>query len=472
MNEKFTNQFELLGNLVTGDSQKDSVHDFYRNYFKLPGNPFPPSGIADVTEENPPFQQEVYNKILNFIKTSYMEKQFHSLCIVGEYGTGKTHTLRFIEHVVNTYMNKGDQAARAIYVERPRIEINELNRTILRRLGLDTVRKYIWFAIRDLILIEMSEESEHFKTFRNGLTIPQPKPNEARLWNENDVPVPSKFTEVFNPETLNDYRTFLKSLEQKGWKREQIRYYLIDILVKAVGEEASVDLAPTFIALLLTQDEKSFSSWESLVSITNPKATSSLSAPNFLQFLLQIMKLNGIAYVYLLLDEFEEVPEGNLLTPRQRQQYLYTLREVFDKFQEGLAVIMAITPGGLAALTAVSTPLSDRLETANLSPLDTEDAVKLIQFYLNNERESSESIQDKPDKDDIFPVSEKLLEFILINLPKNVQRTPRNLIQFLNRLFAYAQRSNITELDEETCILVLNEFGAAKPSEPNKRGRK
>ena len=133
------------------------------------------------------------DEIVNFIKRSYSDRQFHSLIITGDYGTGKTHTLRFIEYVVNTFMNIGDQSARAIYVERPRLEANELNRTILRRLGLDTVRKYIWFAIRDVFISDIKEDSEDFQSLRRTLTLPKQKPGSAlsgirRMWDEEDAP--------------------------------------------------------------------------------------------------------------------------------------------------------------------------------------------------------------------------------------------------------------------------------------------
>src|ERR1700750_1060796 len=162
MSEDFKDR---LSKLVVGDEITDEVHEFFKDTFKLPGNPFPPSGIADATEENPPLRPETASEIVNFIERSYRDQKFHSMIVTGEYGTGKTHTLRFIEQVVNTYMNIGDQSARAIYVERPRLEANELNRTILRRLGFDTVRKYIWFAIRDVILQEIKEESVDFQDF-------------------------------------------------------------------------------------------------------------------------------------------------------------------------------------------------------------------------------------------------------------------------------------------------------------------
>ena len=166
---------------------------------------------------------------------------------------------------------------------------------------------------------------------------------------------------------------------------------------------------------------------------------SSLRAPTFLQFLLRIMHRNGIAYVYLLLDEFEEVPQGSLLSPRQRQEYLYTMREVFDKIRDGLAVVISITPGALTALTEIATPLADRSwQRIDLPPLELEDAVKLVQFYFDREREGSSIKRVKPGE--IKPLTRELLHYVLDQFPANIQKTPRNLIQFLNRLLDYVAR--------------------------------
>jgi hypothetical protein len=476
MSGNLKDRLGALSGLVAGDRAADEVHSFFKRHFKLPGNPFPPSGIADATEENPPLRPKVEKEILDFIESSYRDRQFHFMIVTGDYGTGKTHTLRFIEQVVNTYMNVGDQSARAAYVERPRLEANELNRTVLRRLGFDTVRKYIWFALREVLVQEILNDSNEFRGLRRSLTLPQTKPGGAlrgnrRLWNEEDVPIPKTFNEVFSDESLDDYRTFLLTLERNGWNREAVRYYLVHCLVTAIGEDISLDLADSFIALLLARDEKSFSSWESLVSISKPKAGSSLQAPTFLQFLLRIMERNGIAYVYLLLDEFEEVPQGNLLSPRQRQEYLYTLREVFDKIPKGLAVVMAITPGALTALTEIATPLADRnWRTIHLQPIELEDAVKLVRFYFDRERKGSSIKGVKSGS--IRPLDKTILGYILEHLPPNVQKTPRNLIQFLHRLFDYAAQNSIPKIDEELAEQVINDFAAMKPSQsqpPRKR---
>lgn len=461
-------QLDALSKIVTDDDAPDEIRDFFRQHFHLPGNPFPPSGIADATEENPPLTPEIAEQVLDFILRSYKSGQSDSMIVSGEYGTGKTHTLRFIEHVVNSLMNKGDRRARAIYIERPRIEVHELNRTILRSLGHDTVRKYIWVAIHGVLLKEITSQSQNFKQLKRNLSTKTNKGPRQRvsadapgLFATEDLPLSALIDTVFSTEALADYRTFLAALEGKGWDREIVRPFLVQCLLQAVGDDATTELPQAFVALLLARDEASFATWETIVSISKTKSLSSLRAPTFLQFLLHVMKLNGIVYVYLLLDEFEEVPQGFLLSPRQRQDYLYTMREVFDKVRRGLGVVMAIVPGALVSLNELAPPFADRNpRKVDLPPIQIDEAVKVVQSYFDRERKNSDFKHIR--KGDLKPLNRELLSYVLDNLPPSAPRTPRSLIQFLHRLLDHAAQYKVEDITPEITQSLLAEFGVAK----------
>jgi hypothetical protein len=462
--DNISEQLDELDQLVLNGQAPDETRNFFRQHLNLPGNPFPPSGIADVSSINPPLRSATFSEILDFIRDGYRIRRSQFLVIRGDYGTGKTHILRFIEHIVNTRMNRGDHAARAIYVERPRIEAQELNRTILRSLGHDTIRKYVWFSIHTILLQDVQNSAARLQTLKQQLTalagggkkkgVPSPT---GGLFSDATLHLPA-LDDVFKPETIADYRTFLARLERNGWSREDVRPYLTEVLLEALGDASFVELAQAFVALLISSDEARFSSWETLLGITNLKTVSSLRAPTFLQVLLRIMELNGIVYVYLLLDEFEEVSQGAFLSMRQRQDYLYTVREVLDKIQNGLSLVMAISPGGWDALVAEATPLADRnSRRVSLELLDVGDAVKLVQFYLDQERDDSEFKSG-----DLWPLSQELIAFVLDKFPVGVERTPRNVIQFFHRFLDYAAKKQITSLSQEVASTLLQEFGAVK----------
>ncbi|RYX84237.1 hypothetical protein EON83_11115 [bacterium] len=460
MNSELQQRLEALSQLVSGELQEDAQAGFWAK-FGLSGNPFPPSGIADASEENPPLRDDVTKSILRFIIQSYKSRSTQSLILRGDYGTGKTHTLRFIEHTVNSLMGLGDQTARAIYVERPRIEAHELNRTILKSLGLDTVRKYIWFAIKGQIAQEIANDSERFQELKTSLTTPK-RPLKSAVPPPmliQDVPqtMSASLSQVFDVTKLEDHRHFLLRFDSAKWNRELLRPFIIQCLLTVVGENFSSELAGIFVALLLSRDESTFTSWENLTGLIRSKATASLRAPEFLDFLVKILNINGIAYLYLLLDEFEEVPQGFLLTPRQRQDYLYTMREVFDRIREGVAIVMAITPSAFDVLNELATPFADRQSNiVDLDAISVQDAVRLAEFFLSRKREG-EALESN-----IYPLSEELLEYTIENFPTNAQRTPRSLIQFLYQLFEHAENENVAEIGELVVKDVLDQFSASK----------
>ncbi len=479
MDTHVSGRLAKLDKLVTEGATADPNHHFFESHFHLPGNPFPPPGIADPSGANPPLRDDIFDQVFNFIEHGYATRQHQFLVVRGEYGSGKTQTLRFIEYIVNTHMNKGDRAARAIFVERPRLDAQELNRSILRTLGQDTVNKYVWFVVRGELLKDLAQPPRQFEDVKKALLerrIQGQRGRKARQQNslqlgllaEDDPLLSAPFDAVFNLETVRDYRTFITELESKGWSREDVRPYLTMLLERALGAP-DTSLAQTFVALLLAPDEAAFSSWETLLTITNVKTPLPLRVPDFLRFLLQIMALNGIVYVYILLDEFEEVSQTALLTNRQRQDYIYTLREVLNGIQDGLSVVIGISSPGWDALQTEGVPFADVNHDMVILPrINVTDAVKLVQFYLDHEREGTVYQQG-----DLFPFNRELIAYILEHFPRAAQRTPRNLIQFMYRLLNRAAENQVTELTPGTIEPWLAEFGAIKAGQERPhRGRR
>lgn len=465
MSDMDSYQKEILSGLLSGDTSHVDAQDFWAQY-DLGGNPFPPSGIAATDGYNPPLDYAIAKKIINFINNGYYSKQRQFLVIKGDYGTGKTHTLRFIERAVNHYLFKGDHTARAIYVERPRIEAHELNRAILRSVGYDTVRKYTWFAIREILANEIQEPTEQFDGLRNKLTAPKSRTqqkSQSGLFDPRYLATLTPFDKVFNVENIQDYRIFLQSLETNGWNREEVRYYLEYLLHIAVGVDKPA-LEKAFVALLLAPDEATFTSWENLASISDPKILKSLRAPDFLEFLLKMLEINGIVYVYLLIDEFEEVSQGHLLSAKQRQDYLYTIREVLNRIYNGLSIVIAISPGGWDAISKVATPLADVSgQPLELGPINTDEAIRLVRYYYSTSRRDEKN-------NSIEPLDHAIIEYILNNFPRGIQLTPRNLIQFLYTLFDYLAEHRVTKLTEILVNQLLAQFGSSKSTRSSRLG--
>ena len=465
--QQLENQLE---HLVTDGVASPEVA-FLEEHYSLPFNPFAPNGIADASGDNPPLRSDDYRAVLDFIIKGYKTKQRQMMVLKGDYGTGKTHILRYVEQMVNQRMSWGGHAARAVYVERPRIEAHELNRNILRSLGYDTVKKYIWFVIRHALIRDMEEGAEVFTKIRNSLlavTASKGKVSGTRsLWDENDPSLSSLFGNLFEPDTLRDHRTFFDSLRAKGFRREDLRPYFVDLLLNATGYNDDFDLGQIFVALLLASDEAKFTSWEALTNFTGVKAASVPTPAMFLQFLLQVMALNGIVYVYLLLDEFEEVPQGQLLTARQRQDYLYTVREVLNKIPSGLSIIIGISPAGWDALARLATPLADASDNViELKPVSVGDAITLARFYFRRVRHGTEF---EPIVDTL-PLSQDVIAHIHAHFPKSAQPTTRNWIQFYHLVLDRVVEREMTTVTLQDVDSLLAEFGALKAGSATKTG--
>src|SRR5437870_440497 len=86
--------------LVKAPPEPSDDRNFFSQEFGLPGNPFTPGGIADATGDFPPLRDDQFEQVLGFIESSYQSPQTNFLVVYGDYGSGKTQLLRYVEFVV------------------------------------------------------------------------------------------------------------------------------------------------------------------------------------------------------------------------------------------------------------------------------------------------------------------------------------------------------------------------------------
>ncbi|MGA7733462.1 MAG: hypothetical protein WCD37_19540 [Chloroflexia bacterium] len=450
-----------LESLASEATSAESESQWLRENFALPYNPFPPSGISPDNPEGPPLRDqqghEISGLIGNFILSAYRNRgATQGLVVTGSYGTGKSHILRLMHNQINKRLGSGEEKALSIYVQRPRIEAQDLNREVLRSLGEDTVRKMIWYCIRGQIARDIESEASKLRELETRLVGPLFAKHTSSV-TEND------FTRVFKIENLEDYRVFFEAYDSHGWQRGKLFDYLSDVFTRTVQLLSPAQVVDSFVTLLIANDVESRESWESLLTLGQRRKVPLLAAPEFLQDLLRIIQLNGHVYTFLLIDEFEEVPAGYLLTRRQKADYMYTLMEILNKINVGLGLVLAITPEAWEVLTDEAPPLGDRLPTViRLGALDTKSMIRLLQTYLEHARNGANLIAETP----IFPFNDQTISTISAVLP---ERTPRNVLQFAHQLISYCALNKIKSIDEDTIRQVLVSFLAMKDIQPEKR---
>jgi hypothetical protein len=456
---KHTEDLFGLEGITTQVTSGEVQATFLRAHFNLPWNPFPPSGIATESPDAPPFREEHTRQISEFIRAAYRQRlTTKGLVIIGDFGTGKSHLLRLMEKQINE--NLAD--ARAIYVDRPRLEAQELNRAILRALGEDTVRKMTWFIVRQQLAEDIQQSSPELAQLRAKVEASKRPPWQTYLPGLDSATVPS-FEAVFNHKQIDDYREFFQAYDQQGWNRELLRDYFTNALRRLIVPQSPSEFVNAFVTLLLAPDEKAIASWESLLALGPRQAKTLLRPREFLQDLLKILALNGRNYTFLLIDEFEEVPLGALLTARQREDYLYTVSEVLNQIREGLGLVLSITPKAWERLTELTPQLKDRLpEVIQLGPLDARDVTNMIRYYLMRARENAK--KDDPtftyDEMDLRPFSPEVIQSLVTKFPTD--RTARNVLQFLYQLVEYCATNQIASITLEVLDEALKIFDTMK----------
>ncbi len=457
MEEPTRNDVFGLGGTASDIAAVEEESQWLRQHFALPFNPFPQSGISPEAPDGPPLPdekgQEIDSQIGRFIMSAFKDRvSTKGLAVIGSYGTGKSHLLRLMHKEITQWLGSGEEKALSIYIQRPRIEAQDVNREILKSLGEDTFRKMLWFSLRDTIAADAEASSDRLRELRQELQGPL-------FTNIGD----DEFTDVFGPSNLEDYRTFLAAFDALGLRREALLPYLTEVFVRAVAPTSPLEVAQGCVTLLLSRDDKARASWESLLALGKTRRVPLLAAPDFLEDLLSVFKMNGYVYTFLLIDEFEEVPSGYLLTRRQKADYMYTMMEVLNRIQKGLCLVLAITPEAWQNLTEVAPPLQDRIPTTiRLATLGKNSIIRLLQFYLGQARKDGKiEIEDH-----LFPFSEATVNQIHSSLPA---RTPRNILQFSYQVISYCFSNSITAITPETIKTVLKDFMAMKSVEAPKR---
>src|SRR6185369_14114814 len=83
-----------------------------RNYdyasLRLRGNPFPISGLTSDYAPYPLIDQQMDAEVHNFIQETLIGQEYGGLAILGDFGSGKTYALRYIETLLRTIVTTPD----------------------------------------------------------------------------------------------------------------------------------------------------------------------------------------------------------------------------------------------------------------------------------------------------------------------------------------------------------------------------
>lgn len=435
-------EFDLPSRDVLGKQNK-----YQRLY--LTRNPFPSVAVA---RENPLFpplstiDKTLQNLLVNFVET----KESRMAVVIGEYGSGKTHTLRLIQEKLQE--SEFPLRPKIVYIASAGYDMYSLLRNILDGFGRDEITKTIWRLLLEDIEAQ-SKEKSHRWLYENFVDPKTKSFNVMQGRLEDLAQEQQSVAPSLKRDDFLDYRIFLKKFTKLGFSIGQLRNYAIKFLSK------KLECSPLIAAELFdaTDDDalRSQAAWDKL-TVQGEKG-----APYKPEKEADVMKLvlNLTAYsgnydsFVLLVDEFEAVI-AKQVAPKQSDAYLRSLRLIFDQTaaQYPYLAILAANSEAWATATTVYPALTGRVTRIDLPKIGSTLAVEVVSNYLRSARVEN---VDVPGDGTMCPFSTEVIEWLseLSSL-----KTVKELVVYCRELIEYLANNPSIPLPVE--LSIVKEYAA------------
>lgn len=419
---------------IIGEGLRRREKDQSERYkpLNLPANPFPLASIAsvDLAPYFPPVRPHVQSEIEDFLRTTSRSHRFAGLRVIGDFGFGKTHLLRWLEYHIN---QSGKGKIRAFYIDNPGLSPRELLFAMTRGIGEEELRKQIWL----IILREFANQSaakgsafaESFFPSRRGVPPLQPS---LLPWLDD------RLRELSSNETLSNYQLFIWRFNDLKLDKERLKDFAAEALVPIVQ---NLEVVRQLISFALDEKYSAFKSW---MTLSSGEVRTSLLVPQQDHFraIINVLKHDEVHYLYLLADEFEDITSARL-TKRKQAEYSTALRILIGKNLQDFALIIAVTERGWKDLISVYPPIEERFSHfVSLTPLKKTEVRVLVQQYLDFSRRDSQ-YQDFLGR--LTPFAPEAIAA----LHRSLDRNPRTIIGFCHRLVEHCLDRKLTSIDAD-----------------------
>ena len=239
---------------------------------------------------------------------------------------GKTHTLRYITYLINDQLgNLPREAAIAIYLKNPRSSMAEMVSGLYNGIGKERLRQ----LIREPVLGNKELEEE---VVRGNL---------------------------------------VKNVQSK--------------LYETIGDDYTAELLANFA--FADQPDCDYA-WDAIMGAARKglPRVKEIRPEQFINSFFKLLRSRGFRHIYVLVDEFEDLP-GSALTKTKKREYAVGLRDLIDKNTQGFSLVIASNTDPWDAVKGLLPPLVNRFGlTIRLDNLTEEDACKLIEAYIGPAR--------------------------------------------------------------------------------------
>ena len=384
--------------------------------FGLKFNPFPSAGLPRYSRLGP-LDDENSVVIRRFIMSTYSKKEdetfgdFGGLTIIGDYGMGKTHLMRYIEFLINRLngSKRTNFSALTSFIDRPEDSPQKVIHRIIEQIGSDTLRKFIWLFMIDKF------EKEGLEKF-----VSEYSSRQKTITDTNE-----KWSALFAEPCKSNPREFLEKFRSLNGNFTKLQEECRSVVKSSIA--ADDILASRYLDLILPEKDAEVT-WDVLAGYIGNRDIQKREI-HFLKSIVRILRKSGYNLLYVFIDEFEDVSKlkGTKLT-----NYLLTLNTLINS-EKNWAVVVSLTREALKTIKKESPPLYERLtvESIQLEPLNTQKAAKLLTSYLNLARAKQENT---------FPFSANLIEQMVILSKGNY----RSFIRKANKIIETALLERIS----------------------------
>ena len=381
--------FEEIGREILDEALLEEWDKRYELY-GLKYNPFYISAIAPKIPKLPPLDSTVLEEIIEFIGATYRKQEFGGMVIIGDYGMGKSHTLKFIAHLINSYFgNIGDGKAEAIYVEEPKVSTFEVVSAMLSDIGEENIRKRVWHVIAHRFRQHVTRNG--FSRFSTGALF------------EKDE---AKREHLLSDQVVSNYKLFLQDYGSLFLDEDRLREFAQRELVKLFYEDAMI--TKEFDSFLFEKGDKAEKAWDTIrgLGAGGRKFAGKVRVDRFFNSLIEIFKDNGFRHIYLLIDEFEDVP--GYLSKQDTVKYLSQLRGLIDRNTECFSLILGVRDQAWEVIKNTNPAFFERMSRrVELVPLSEGDTRKIIESHLSLARKEDYEDKIKPFDPQLIPIIQR-----------------------------------------------------------------
>lgn len=406
--------------------------------FGLKANPFPIAGLSGIRAPYPLIDTTMDKEVHRFIDETLREKEYGGLAIVGEYGSGKTYTLRYIETLLRTIESRPDaEEVLVIYMERPATSLLALVADACNRIGRVRIRNILLEMVFSELPAVLNPSSDTEKQRAVRLQ------NDFRQAQKGLFDTSNLLSQLAMPDVVMNPALAIERLEPIG--TGFLLNFATDSLTQIIGtrcppaREASRHLA----AYILSSEQESIQLWNQLLTgklLSDGRTVGQVSGQDLWMIMMQILTHAGYAMVYWLIDEFEELEYQQ---PRltSLRSFLADFRDLIDANLSNFAVVLASKVGAWDVYRDLHKAFEFRFSRlVPLPPNTPKDIRALLAARMGLVRESSWSGSN------IAPFTDQAIE----SLAKLSRGNMRVAIEACHVLLWYAATSNDTEISDQT----------------------